>query len=400
MNWSRRFGILNHLSHLLFALLLIASAIFSYWMERSYTHDVQELFKANKTIRVALLTLDSLHILRSNEVNYLTSGSRLYFKAYQTSLVQEENNASILIKLLDEEGWPVATIHHLDSMRINFLHIQRRNMLNRYNKSKLNQIASIYQNNESGFKKITTLIHQIVLTEQIRVNKLKLEAENRSTIVTRNLGIFVGTMMIFLGISYIIVLIELKKRRYLADKLEHEATHDSLTGLYNRSYFIDWFHHCIFIAKRDKSYLAVLFIDIDGFKAINDSFGHRIGDEVLIEVARRLNKQARESDLVARFGGDEFILLQRKVESKNATLALAQRLINYISEPLPASLKVIGKLPTVSIGIAFYPENGLEPLELIRAADEAMYRAKIDGKDQVQIHHVTHNITLQPNSKL
>jgi diguanylate cyclase (GGDEF)-like protein len=158
----------------------------------------------------------------------------------------------------------------------------------------------------------------------------------------------------------------------------HAALHDSLTSLPNRALFNDRLDHALAQARRLEWTLAVMFIDLDNFKAINDTHGHLVGDNMLKTLATRLQKMTREDDTVSRYGGDEFLYLLSELNSKKDAERIALSIIAKLSEPCemvvdgaPLSLCLMP-----SIGIAFYPLDGESGEALIASADAAMYRAK------------------------
>lgn len=157
------------------------------------------------------------------------------------------------------------------------------------------------------------------------------------------------------------------------------SLHDPLTGLPNRELLHDRLEQAWLSAKRGNDSYCGYFIDLDGFKNVNDRLGHEMGDQVLMEIARRLNATVRESDTVARMGGDEFFFLARGIPTEKEATALAQKLITVISAPLK---KLPPDLPLgASIGMCLFPSPGITgPSEVIRRADHAMYRAKENGK--------------------
>jgi diguanylate cyclase (GGDEF)-like protein len=152
------------------------------------------------------------------------------------------------------------------------------------------------------------------------------------------------------------------------------AYHDPMTGLPNRQLFNDRLEHALIVAKRAKRSCAVIFLDLDNFKPINDRFGHRVGDVVLKLVAARIKKGVRASDTVARFGGDEFAILLTDAECT----ADAEQVIRKISDALSCPFEVRGHILElgVSAGVAFYPGDGESGIDLLDAADDAMYRNK------------------------
>ena len=169
-------------------------------------------------------------------------------------------------------------------------------------------------------------------------------------------------------------------RNALQARLAYQATHDALTLLPNRPGALDALDRAIARSKRTGAPLAVLFLDLDGFKAVNDTFGHQTGDDVLCEVARRLSDEARAGDFCARLGGDEFVVVAENVAGVDGARSLARRVAHRIAEPFavgPAGLKEtrLG----VSIGIALRSEASDTPLAVLARADEAAYRAKRAG---------------------
>lgn len=157
------------------------------------------------------------------------------------------------------------------------------------------------------------------------------------------------------------------------------AHHDSLTGLANRRLFTKFLDKILPLARRHGDTFAILYLDLDGFKTINDSMGHDSGDKVLREVASRLLGVVRDSDLVARFGGDEFVMIAQKIDGRSG----AEILANRIHESLHNPLRIHGEWVSVgaSIGIALFPQDADNPERLIQLADQALYRVKQNGKD-------------------
>lgn len=173
--------------------------------------------------------------------------------------------------------------------------------------------------------------------------------------------------------------ISLQKEQQL--HLQHLAWHDALTGLPNRTLLLDRLQQAMAQVRRNGGGVGVVFLDLDGFKAVNDSFGHDAGDFVLQQVAERIKKCLREEDTLARLGGDEFVLLLLDQKDLSAVLSLLQRLLKEVADPIPwkngASLKV-----SASLGVAMYPQSHAQDSEnLLQQADHAMYQAKHAGKN-------------------
>jgi diguanylate cyclase (GGDEF)-like protein/PAS domain S-box-containing protein len=188
---------------------------------------------------------------------------------------------------------------------------------------------------------------------------------------------------------------ELKKTQH---RLHHEATHDPLTGLPNRALFNEVAEQALSRAARDPATTAVMFLDLDGFKTINDSLGHDAGDRLLVEIARRLRVAVRAGDVVARLGGDEFCVLCERISDERETRDLGQRLIDAISSPLRLEGRDV-QIGT-SIGVAL-DTTGAEMIgSLVRDADVALYRAKHNGRGRVELFTAPLNpsLTLPPPS--
>ena len=159
--------------------------------------------------------------------------------------------------------------------------------------------------------------------------------------------------------------------------LQHLATHDALTDLPNRFLMLDRFSQLLIGAKRSGTSFAVLYMDIDRFKEVNDSRGHEFGDLVLRAVAKRLTKSVRQNDTVARIGGDEFVIIVETVHQIQDAETVARKIERALA--IPFTLQKHRVKVTLSVGISFYPENGGDTDTLLRAADYAMYLAKREG---------------------
>lgn len=174
------------------------------------------------------------------------------------------------------------------------------------------------------------------------------------------------------------------KLRKQKDILHYQANHDTLTKLPNRNLFNDRLTYGLNNAKRHKTKLALLFIDLDHFKEINDSLGHNIGDEVLKEVAKKLQNCTREKDSLARLGGDEFTIILEDLHNSQDASVLAQKVIHSLVEPIKINEHLL--YISTSIGISLYPDNGLSTQDLLKYADSAMYKAKNEGRNNFQYY--------------
>src|SRR5690606_30842298 len=163
---------------------------------------------------------------------------------------------------------------------------------------------------------------------------------------------------------------DIGERKVLEEQLTHQAFHDPLTGLANRALFLDRVAHALSLMSRHRQTLAVLFVDLDGFKNINDSLGHAAGDALLAMIAKRLLTCVRSADTVARLGGDEFAFLIEDATDEHSAAAVAERVAEAVRQPIELEGKEV--VITASIGIATAGLDGCAA-HLLRAADMAMY---------------------------
>lgn len=180
-------------------------------------------------------------------------------------------------------------------------------------------------------------------------------------------------------ISYLVLIENITERKQQENKIIHQAHHDMLTGLPNRVLSLDRLDQLLRSATRNEQQVAVLFIDLDGFKKVNDLLGHEVGDKLLIEAARRLESSVRDQDTVGRLGGDEFIVLLGNLNSSTNAQPVAENILAAFRKPFQMNEHEL--VLTTSIGIAIYPNDGDKAQNLLRNADIAMYESKHSGRN-------------------
>ncbi len=215
----------------------------------------------------------------------------------------------------------------------------------------------------------------------IRRDGLEIPIEDSVAPIHDREGRATGAVLVFRDVS---------AARAMTLQLAHSAEHDFLTGLPNRMLLNDRICQAIVVAPRHRKKVAVLFLDLDGFKHINDSLGHPIGDKLLQSIATRLMDCVRTSDTVSRQGGDEFVVLLSEIDLPEDAAITARRMLQAVAEAhsiVPHDLHV-----TASIGVSIYPDDGIDAEELIKNADTAMYQAKENGRQTYQFFKPAMNV--------
>ncbi|HET7434404.1 MAG TPA: EAL domain-containing protein [Thermoanaerobaculia bacterium] len=176
---------------------------------------------------------------------------------------------------------------------------------------------------------------------------------------------------------------DITERKAAEQQIEYQAYHDALTGLANRRLFQEHLTIALALAARRSRVVAVLFLDLDHFKLVNDSLGHSVGDALLRQIARRLKTTVREGDTVARVGGDEFTIVLQDLERRDDAALVAQKVLATVAEPIEVNGHRL--YVTTSIGITIFPDDGEDAETLLRNADTAMYRAKAEGRNTYEL---------------
>jgi len=222
-------------------------------------------------------------------------------------------------------------------------------------------------------------LHQISPGTHTRVNLIAGQKEDEIVQLVHDVNHLLGVVEITLS--------EEREQRVLIkemkQKYQHLAHHDMLTGLPNRSLFTDRLQQMLAQAKRSTSHGALIYLDLDKFKPVNDTLGHNIGDLVLMAIAQRLLAAVRESDTVARIGGDEFVVLLPTIETRKDAITVAEKIRHALDQPFEVNGHIIRI--GCSLGIAVYPDHGEDEISLMKNADTAMYLAKQNGRNNVQM---------------
>lgn len=329
---------------------------------------------ATNPIIIEEISITPLTIAEDNQ-NYITVMKKAKKIANERIICE---NTSDLIEIIDKNAF----IHYVSPSCVSIIGLDENEMTSK------SFLEFLHEEDKQKIKKtlISSLKKEKSLVEEYRRRTIGQEyiwlESSFSPILEEN-----GEINQFVVISR-----EITKRKNTEDKLLHLAFHDSLTNLPNRRLFDEQLKQTLFRLERNKQSFAVLMLDCDSFKCINDTYGHDIGDEVIKGFAKRIKGLTRKSDMVARFGGDEFAILLTEVQTKNDVEIIADRMIEKIQEPW--FFHDISIETSASIGI-FYGEPTSENTpstlnDVIKKADIALYKAKQLGKSNYQFfnHHI------------
>lgn len=245
-------------------------------------------------------------------------------------------------------------------------------------------VASVQDKVWVGYTdEIRTIINTIINKGQREQKDLTRHMAEGARRAQTLLVVAVSLLVLILVLAIYQVRTMVKVNYAFLSQLDRDATQDALTGLSNRRLFMVWLERSVALASRQQRQLAVIFIDLDGFKVVNDTHGHEAGDQLLRRVAVALRQCVRQSDLVARFGGDEFAILASEGKGALQLEHLTERLLEAVVTAAGNDSRIVTPV-SASIGVAIYPADGEVPDRLLDAADAAMYAAKKGGKNQVR----------------
>jgi diguanylate cyclase (GGDEF)-like protein len=342
-----------------------------------HTYDVLVLLG---TLQTQLLEFES------NQRGYVLTGDERYFKPearFDSAIRRSFGELRAMTADNPVQQRNLQRFGKLLDSRISVLNYT----LHLYEQGGLKSAIAAMQTNDG--KNLMDAIHGVLDdtgAEERRLLVLR-RAEEQASRNNNNMIIVLAAAGTSVFLLFIILLVrdDLAARTKLHEALEILAMQDALTGLPNRVAFQEGLNRALARATRNQRKLAVLVFDLDGFKAINDKFGHHAGDEMLKTIARRLKKSLRASDFIARIGGDEFILLLDEVAGHPEAGAAAAKIIEVVSQPVDLGIGKEGYV-SASVGICMFPEDEVRSDRLIQLADEAMYRAKQAGKSKFRYH--------------
>ena len=387
--WSGR-GLAFFLAAL--TLLIIVSyggALLSFFSFLDNENEIRLLSRKIHVIDHLVADTRQIHLGRNG---YLDSGQKAYLATYTTGIENFSSDLDVLQKLSPDKGLLSGSpelSEILSGVDPSLLATARRLRQRGLMETRLHFLKA---------DRSVTLGSTILSLRKLRTSLKGMET-NRAVAARRRLiltsGLF-GLSFIFfstfLGVTATRITQDISKVNRLVSHLYHDAHHDFLTGLPNRTFVLESLGDLLAETARTGDRAAILFIDLDGFKAINDRLGHDMGDMALVAVAKRFRGVLPERDILARMGGDEFLLLLPTCDGREIPAQVSSRLIGTLSDPI-----VLGKRQAIlgaSIGIALFPEDAEEGETLLKKADEAMYRAKAEGGNR---YHFAGASSLSPS---
>ena len=362
-------------------LLLLGAGWFAVESGRAYLAAEAEADRLRDAERAVLAIELSLRRAESGERGYLLTGRQEYLRPYERAIEEIGAQMDEARELLADQPEALATFRNLDKLvRLKLADLHETIELRR---SEGFDAALKLVNTDVGAIEMRDIRLNIeAIQKQLEARKAAELAGSARRFSNTFLGmIFGGGVVAVLAVAgYLVIAWELREHRQLAARVEKQANQDVLTHLPNRRFFVQWLGFNLAQAKRDGGDLALMFIDLDGFKAVNDRYGHDAGDALLVEISRRFRHTVRESDLLARVGGDEFALIAPNAKDGRELGQLAQRLLNALSNA--DARPIAGEPVGASIGIALFPDDAEDLQGLVAAADAAMYAAKRAGKNR------------------
>jgi diguanylate cyclase (GGDEF)-like protein len=343
------------------------------------THLSDQVVRSVETMEVVDSLLDHLVDVETGERGYIITGDAAYLAPHERGLAAVQDLRSKLTSLLDGElsGQELAGLDRRLEAKIA---ISRANVHARklgFEAARARVVEGAGKRDMDALREILGRISQMQST---RRDDLRSMRNATMADLKRNMAIAAVMFIALLAYLHARLLQMIKAIRETEREAQHLAMHDGLTGLPNRRLMLEHLNQAFQRCVRHNNGLALLFLDLNGFKPVNDKYGHKAGDDVLKQVAHRLSGAVRASDRVARLGGDEFVVLAEGIAGKDDVCDFVRKINAEIERPI--LLKEWGEVAiSTSIGVSIYPRDGQDIETLLRNADTAMYEAKRSGSN-------------------
>ncbi|MCW5873083.1 MAG: EAL domain-containing protein [Anaerolineales bacterium] len=330
-------------------------------IEQTYRHADQDRYLLERSLAISS---KEIHELYDQEQRHIKEALRVSEGRYRSLF----EHAIDSIFIIDVETRRILDVNHVAADRLGYTRDELLAM----------EIDAIYPREET--ERTQDIVQQLLVTGHLTFERTHVRRDGSTMLVeVSSIILEQDGRQVYQSIAR-----DITQRKITELELQRLAKYDSLTGVANRTLFMDRISHAIELAQRNHSSLAVLFLDLDGFKAVNDAFGHEQGDALLQIIARRIQDSVRKSDTVARLGGDEFGILLEGIRDLDETVGIVQKLIDTVSQPF--NFHNAEAFITTSVGISIFPAHGNDPETLIQNADWAMYASKSEGKNSFRFY--------------
>jgi len=362
--------------------MVMGAALYALRVTHQLLETQQALFRITDTLAALDLHTDAMEDAEDGARGFLITGDESYLEPYAAALAGMGSSLQRLRSLIGPDD-PRAQSELNEVERLcqhQLSELARAIASRRRDGSDASRAAALKSASKQEMDRIRAASSRMAGRFLAQRSSLRVDADERVTRLTVTEVALLAAVAVVALVTLVILLRITKDKQRLLEQLEHRAHYDELTQLPNRAMLRDFLSFTLHNASRTDARFAVLMMDLDGFKQINDRFGHHAGDRVLVEAARRFSACLRQGDVISRLGGDEFAVLLPALADTQDAAKLAQRLVESFDSP------VLPDAPdcrlTVSVGIALYPGDGEDPEQLLQAADKAMYLAKKDRAAQ------------------
>lgn len=358
-------------------MLLIAAGGVLYYSASDYTQHMEAMLKTQDRLTSLRLVMSTLLDAETGQRGYLITGKDSYLEPYDKAVKSIDKNLDDLKEAYEGEYKSrIERIEYHTSIKLQEMYqtIQSRKA---YGFAISREIV-LNDTGKQNMDELRELIGNMMVLEESRLDNSSTQLSLHNQFVAGTTAILGVIAIVYLLSTLYVLLLEEKKNQKLAVDLHEAATYDGLTQLYNRKAFSTQLSQNLALARRQGSKFGVLYVDVDKFKFINDTYGHDVGDIVLKALARVLNATVRDTDVVGRLGGDEFAIIVPQAEKTADLNVLAERINSaVIATNIPA---LEGRTLTISVGAAMYPYDGVTEEMLMKRADTNMYFNKNEKK--------------------
>lgn len=333
------------------------------------------LVHSNTVVKVLNALTANMIDVETGERGYVITGNDDYLAPHEHGLAMVYRQRDELVGLLAGDPSEQARLANL-SMRLDAkVAVSRANVLARRHGFEAARARVLEGAGKREMDALREILDEISKAQSEHLNELRSQRDAMMDELRRNMIIATVLFVVLLGYLHVYLLRMVGLMHETEQQLIHLASHDVLTGLPNRRLMLEHLGRAVQRCVRHKKIMALLFMDLNGFKPVNDKYGHEAGDEVLKQVAQRLSGTIRASDMVARLGGDEFVVLAEDIADKDDVCDIVRKITAEIKRPFRL---IEGSDVTISasIGVAIYPRDGEDTETLLRNADTAMYEAK------------------------